>query len=283
MKGGVNPAEWFASPNYFLIAPDFIASGNQSASPPLNQWYLRDWPLAFPTPAQPLASPAGTDGPPTYPSFGYGGYLAEFSGAPSAGYLAYQNGTAAGIDPKGGYGGTVWTITRTKTGQDIWGADKWNNAQLVNGGEPPYNLLTYINLPIKYDADGLPKVPFVASFVPQAGPDTIPTGTPIFPAISYQFNEAIVAAGLAFVVKVSATGATVSGTVTYNSSTHIATWTPSPSTPLIAGVKYLITVSGATSTDGTPMVPKTFSFTAGRSSQPGYLPGRGRRVARPIA
>lgn len=115
-----------------------------------------------------------------------------------------------------------------------------------------------------------------ASLVPVGGP----TGTPVVTGIGYQFTGPILTSSLSITVVVAATGASVPGTVSYNSTTHLASFIPSASSPLVAGVTYLVTVSGATATDGTPMATTEFSFTPGGVTGVRWTPSLGRSRAR---
>lgn len=111
-------------------------------------------------------------------------------------------------------------------------------------------------------------------------PTSSTSGEPAITGIGYQFNEAVNAGSLSIVVTVSATGATVPGTVSYNSTTHLASFIPSATTPLVAGVKYIVTVSGATALDGTLMTPVTFPFQPGGVTGGRWTPALGRSRAR---
>ena len=58
-------------------------------------------------------------------------------------------------------------------------------------------------------------------------------------------------------------------------------WVASPATPLMRGTKYLVTITGVTATDGTPLsAPIAFSFTPGAAGGIRYMPDGLRRVAR---
>jgi hypothetical protein len=112
-------------------------------------------------------------------------------------------------------------------------------------------------------------------------PPPPPSGVPVQPGIEFQFAAAIVSSGLTMTVQNLTTSGFVSGTTTYNSGTRIASWVASPSTPLLRGTKYLVTITGTTAADGTPQTgPITFSFTPGTVGGIRYIPGGGRRIAR---
>jgi methionine-rich copper-binding protein CopC len=103
-----------------------------------------------------------------------------------------------------------------------------------------------------------------------AGTVTIPTVTARTPTpqstdvsasttVSATFNEAIQIATLSFVLNDS-NGNSITGTVTYNSSTDTATFTPSE--PLLPYTQYTATVSGAKDALGNTMImPWNWSFT----------------------
>ena len=115
--------------------------------------------------------------------------------------------------------------------------------------------------------------PGYAGAVPSGPP---PTGTPVLSGVGYKFSGPVVATGLTIGVVVSATRAPVSGTTSYNSSSWVATFIPSPTTPFVVGAKYLVTVSGATAADGTPMLPVSFPFNPGGASGRRWYRGMGR-------
>jgi hypothetical protein len=103
--------------------------------------------------------------------------------------------------------------------------------------------------------------------------DAPPKGTSVAPSIGFQFSGPI-AGTVVFTVTVSATNASVPGTTTYNSGTQTATFTPT--SPFQIGTKYLVTISGATGADGTPMTPVTFPFTPGTLNQSNWFSGLSR-------
>ena len=73
------------------------------------------------------------------------------------------------------------------------------------------------------------------------------------------FNEDVQANTVSFTLA-SSSGTSVTGSVSYNSATDAATFTPS--TALAYGTKYTATVTGAASSSGTPMsAPFSWSFT----------------------
>jgi methionine-rich copper-binding protein CopC len=76
--------------------------------------------------------------------------------------------------------------------------------------------------------------------------------------ISASFSEAVQAGTINISVK-NASNASVAGTVSYNSSTHVATFQPSAS--LAMGGTYSVSVSGAADLAGNVMAPVTWSFT----------------------
>lgn len=194
---------------------------------------------------------------------------------------AYLNGTL-------GYTGSVaGNPTYASTAQFVIGA-----YGPIDNPYAPNALVYWVGwLPIALDAAGhaslaaKPWQVFAPPLTRKLGYFTsIPTsstaGVPAITGIGYQFNEAVNAGSLSIVVTVSATGATVPGTVSYNSTTHLASFIPSATTPLVAGVKYLVTVSGATALDGTLMTPVTFPFQPGGTTGGRWTPALGRSRAR---
>ena len=110
-------------------------------------------------------------------------------------------------------------------------------------------------------------------------PPPPPTGEPVQPGIEFQFAAAIVATGLTITVQNLTTSAYVTGTTSYNSGTRIASWVASAATPLMRGTKYLVTITGVTATDGTPLpAPITFIFTPGAAGGIRYMPDGLRRM-----
>jgi hypothetical protein len=97
--------------------------------------------------------------------------------------------------------------------------------------------------------------PVITSETPASGATDVavsvaPTGT---------FNEAVKSTSISFTLK-NSSGTSVSGTVSYNSTTYVTTF--SPSSPLAFNTTYTATISGAVSTGGVPMGgPFSWSFT----------------------
>src|SRR5262249_15745812 len=79
------------------------------------------------------------------------------------------------------------------------------------------------------------------------------------PNITATFSKPVVASTISFVLKNGAN--TVPGTVAYNSSTNVVSFTPGAA--LAASTTYTATVSGAQDTAGVPMAPFSGSFTTG--------------------
>ncbi len=83
-----------------------------------------------------------------------------------------------------------------------------------------------------------------------------PSGSLGIPAFTFTFTTAIVSTGLTITATVN--GSDFPGVTTYNSTSHAATFTPM--TPFVAGTKYLLTISGVMSADGTPMATRENSL-----------------------
>ena len=94
--------------------------------------------------------------------------------------------------------------------------------------------------------------PAVSSETPVSGA----TGVAVSSPLTARFNEAVQAGTIAFTITPSG-GAAVAGTVSYNSTTNTATFTPS--SPLTYNTTYTATVSGAQDTAGDSM-NGTFSW-----------------------
>jgi methionine-rich copper-binding protein CopC len=112
------------------------------------------------------------------------------------------------------------------------------------------------------------------SFTTQVVP---PTLTGLIPAVGYQFGGAIIATSIAVVVTISATGASVSGTTSYNGTTHAVTFTPASA--FTVGTKYIVTVSGAQASDGSAIPSATFPFTPGAAKSTSWFGGLGRTIS----
>jgi hypothetical protein len=164
--------------------------------------------------------------------------LATSGGSPVPGSVAYNSGTdTAAFTPSASLANeTVYTATLT------------TGVETSNG--------TSIPSPVTW------------SFTTASQP---PTGSGVVSEIGFQFNAAIISTNLTITATVSATSANFPGTTTYNSETFLATFTPT--TPFVIGTKYIIVVSGATASDGTPMAAATFSFTPGARTSPRWFPG----------
>jgi hypothetical protein len=104
---------------------------------------------------------------------------------------------------------------------------------------------------------------------------------PCVPSYSYIFDGPVDATNLSMTAQDASTGAYLPGTVTYDPATRKATFSASPTNLFVRGGKYLLTVSGAAASDGTPMVPARFPFTP--SAAPGLrlaVGGMNRRTGR---
>jgi hypothetical protein len=103
--------------------------------------------------------------------------------------------------------------------------------------------------------------PTVTTATPSAGS----TGNPVSVAPTATFSQAVVPSTVSFTVKDSG-GTAVAGSVTFNSASTVATFTPASS--LAGSTTYTATVSGAQNSSGTPMSsPFSWSFTTGGVAQ----------------
>jgi hypothetical protein len=101
----------------------------------------------------------------------------------------------------------------------------------------------------------------VSSVTPSQGS----TGNPVSVAPTATFSQAVVPSTVSFTVKDSG-GTAVAGSVTFNSASTVATFTPASS--LAGSTSYTATVSGAQNSSGTPMSsPYSWSFTTGAVAQ----------------
>jgi len=112
-----------------------------------------------------------------------------------------------------------------------------------------------------------PKVPTVTSASPLNDQTSVPTTS----SVSFTFNEAVQSNSIAFSLTDSS-GHPVPGSVSYNSSTNTATFTPSSA--LSNAMTYTGSVTAATDANGNQMAaPFTWSFvTAQATAPPGQCP-----------
>src|SRR5262249_18323210 len=105
--------------------------------------------------------------------------------------------------------------------------------------------------------------PEVQSVSPTPGSTNVDFNAPL----TATFNEAVQASTISFVVKNSSNNV-VAGSVTYNSSTNVATFTPTSS--LAGSTTFTATVSGAKDQFGNVMTgPYSWSFTTFQALGPG--------------
>jgi len=110
--------------------------------------------------------------------------------------------------------------------------------------------------------------PAVTATSPLNGQTSVPTGT----TVSFTFNKQDQAGSIQFALT-GPGGVAVPGTLSYNSATNTATFTPVTTllgTPALApGTAYTATVSGAANIAGTPMTgPYTWTFTTAQAPLP---------------
>ena len=104
--------------------------------------------------------------------------------------------------------------------------------------------------------------PAVTSETPASGAtkvamSMVPTAT---------FNEAMQAGTISFALK-NSSGSSVAGSVSYNSTTYVTTFTPTPASALASNTTYTATISGAQSMSGVSMTaPFSWSFTTAAAS-----------------
>jgi hypothetical protein len=93
--------------------------------------------------------------------------------------------------------------------------------------------------------------PTVSSVTPPANA----TGVSVSTTVTAGFNQAVTNAAVSLA---DPAGSPVAGTTVYNASTNTASFTPSA--PLNAATSYTVTVTGATGSTGSTMLPYTWSF-----------------------
>ena len=104
---------------------------------------------------------------------------------------------------------------------------------------------------------GTPGAPTVSSESPASGATSVamsmvPTAT---------FNEAVQSSTISFTLK-NSSGSSVAGSVSYNSTTYVTTFTPTPTSAWGYNTTYTATINGAQSTSGVTMsAPFSWSFT----------------------
>ncbi len=108
--------------------------------------------------------------------------------------------------------------------------------------------------PVSWSFATDPAAPKVTSESPTSGA----TGVAVTSPVSVTFNEAVQQSTIGFTLKNGS--ATVATNFSYNSTTHVATWTPTSA--LSNSTNYTASVTGALDTAGDPMAaPVTWSFT----------------------
>jgi Bacterial Ig-like domain len=173
------------------------------------------------------------------------------------------------------------TIKTTATLTNVTGTVTYNAATNVATFTPTGSLafgtgytLT-VTTGVKDLAGNAMTSPFNSTFTTAAAPDTTPptvlstspvngTTVPIPSVVTVTFSEAMdsasVATGGAFTLKATL-GASVTGTVTYNTVTHIATFTPSSSLSNNTGYTATITTGVKDLAGNFMAAPKVFAFT----------------------
>ena len=101
----------------------------------------------------------------------------------------------------------------------------------------------------------------VAPTVTSETPASAATNVAVSTAPTATFNEAVQSSTVSFTLK-NSSGSSVAGSVSYNSTTNVTTFTPTPTSALAYNTTYTATVSGAQSTSGVTMTaPFSWSFT----------------------
>jgi Bacterial Ig-like domain len=175
------------------------------------------------------------------------------------------------------------TVKTTATSTNVTGTVTYNAATNVATFTPSGSLgfgtgyTVTVTTGVKDVAGNAMASPFTSAFTTAAAPDTTPptvtstvptdgaTNVAINTTVTATFSEAMdsasVATGGAFTLKATVAGTPVTGTVTYNTVTHIATFTPSSS--LSNNINYTATITtGVKDVAGNFMAAtKVFAFT----------------------
>jgi hypothetical protein len=148
------------NPNSISVSGDPSSTGDTTT--PENQWYQYIGALVFTTGAQSLAAPAGAPQS-GFLSSGFGGSLDSSYKTSFHGYGGGDGtvGSVTGIDPVASYSTQVWSVLITATGEVIWCTVRWD----ASGG----NTATYVWLPVAFDSNIIPTIPFASSFIPSTG------------------------------------------------------------------------------------------------------------------
>src|SRR6266542_3227026 len=180
---------------------------------------------------------------------------------------------------------TTYNMKITSTGELIPGTIVYNATARTAEFKPTFPLPNATNITVTVtaglkDLSGNAAVPFTSTFTTRdeiapsviaTSPANGATGVSTTAAINITFNEAMDAATINatnITMRVTSSGTAVPGIVTYNTTTHVATFTPS--SPLIQNVGYTVTVSGnVKDLAGNAMgVNFEFSFTTGDTTPP---------------
>jgi methionine-rich copper-binding protein CopC len=152
------------------------------------------------------------------------------------------------------------------------GSDGGNGIYAYGGDQFPassYGSANYWVDPIFWTS---PPPDFVAPAVSATNPPNGQTNVAMDSAVAFTFNKQVQAGTIQFTMT-GPGGTSVPGTLSYNSSTDTATFTPSGalvggSGPLAGNTSYTATVSAATDSAGTPMAsPYSWSFTTRAANQ----------------
>ena len=180
---------------------------------------------------------------------------------------------------------STYNLKVTSTGELIPGTIVYNATARTAEFKSTFALPNASNITVTVtaglkDLSGNAAVPFTSTFTTRdeiapsviaTSPANGATGVSTTAAITITFNEAMDAATINatnITMRVTSSGTAVPGIVTYNTTTHVATFTPS--SPLIQNVGYTVTVSGnVKDLAGNAMgVNFEFSFNTGDTTPP---------------
>jgi methionine-rich copper-binding protein CopC len=175
-------------------------------------------------------------------------------------------------------GSLVFTIAPTSGGANVSGTVSLDNTAKIATFVPQNSLSYATGYTATVSATGANGIAMSSTYSwSWTTVDLPPSGTAGIPAFAFTFTNAINSTGLTITATVN--GSNFPGVTTYNPSSQVATFTPT--TPFVAGTKYILTISGATSTDGTPMATVTIPFTPSvAASGKTWFGGLGKPIAR---
>ena len=174
--------------------------------------------------------------------------------------------------------GTISFTLKSSSGT-VAGSASYNSTTNVTTFTPTsalaYNTTYTATISGAQSASSVPMTaPFSWSFTTDAAPPAVTSETPasgatgvaVSTTATATFNEALQAGTISFTLK-NSSGSSVAGSVSYNSTTYVTTFTPTPTSALASNTTYTATISGAQSMSGVSMTaPFSWSFTTTAAS-----------------